>query len=246
MCRGLGVYLVLIGVVGAVGWAGRADPQAAPKPNRAIHFGDIVLTGFERVEVALGKSAKATGPNTTVDAVDDARKSSARLQAALMTAFLAPKDPDRVERVEAQGNVRFQGSRPASGGAAGSQVVRGTGSKAVYYRDRRLLEMQGPITFAADEPAPGGTGRQTVNGRADRAVYDEAKNVLSLIGDVQATVVTPQTTANGSTFSGDRVDVDMSSNPYTVVISVTAPERGRVNIRLREPENEPQEGTQRK
>ncbi|HSV74386.1 MAG TPA: hypothetical protein VLH79_11560 [Chthonomonadales bacterium] len=242
MYRGVAPYLILMCCVAAAAWAGQADPQARAGQARAIHFGDIVLRGFERAEVALGTSARATGPNTTVDTVDEARKSSARLQAASITAYMAPKSANRVERVEAQGNVRFQVTRPASGGE-GSQVVRGSGARAVYYRERRLLEMQGPITFSADEPVPGGgNGRQTVDGRADSAVYDEGKNVLSLIGDVQATVVTPQTTAEGSTFSGDRVDVDMSVNPYTVVISVTAADRGRVNIRLREPEPERGQG----
>lgn len=211
--------------VGA-GGQGAAKARGSEGP-RAIHFGDVVISGYDAADLVLGKSAHASGPGTTIDAIDAARSRKGRLQAAEISATMVPKTNNQVERIDATGSVRFSGTVPAA--PSGEQNVRMTGSKAVYHKVRRVLEVEGPVTFFSDEPTPDGKARQSVNGRADRAVYDEAKGRLVLEGAVQATVRTPDTPDEGSAFEGERVEIDMSQRPYRVRIL-----GGRVDMRLKD------------
>jgi lipopolysaccharide export system protein LptA len=142
---------------------------------------------------------------------------------------MVAKSNNAVERIDAVGNVRFEGSAPAS--PSGTQTVRASGSKGSYQKQKLLLDLDGPVRFFSEQPTPDGKGRQSVAGRSDAAAYDEGRSVLTLSGNVEATVHTPETPQEGSTFTGDRVTVDMSERPYKVKIT-----GGRVDIRLKDRE----------
>ncbi|MCC6731476.1 MAG: hypothetical protein IT208_19290 [Chthonomonadales bacterium] len=219
----------LLGLATLAGPAGGGlARQAQQKP---IRFGDIVISNFVRAEFELGNFTRAVGPNTTVDAVDPRQNTRARIQAQSLTAYLVPKTSNRVDRIEATGNVRFSGTRAVPGG--GTQTVRATGTRGVYNKLQEVLTLEGPVTFSARQPAASGSGQESVEGSAAKAVYDGAARVLTLSGKVQATVVTPDTPAEGSSFSGDEVRVEMASRPYKVIVHNPSLE-GKVNIRLRD------------
>lgn len=212
-----------------------------PKSDRSIRFGDVVLRDFETADLELGVRAQASGPKTTIDAVDADRSATAQVKARQITATMvkekAPRAAarvGRVERIEAVGNVQFSGTRKADDGK-GTVSVRASGSKAVYDRTALVLTLSGPVKFSAEQPDAGGAGMDTVTGSAERAVYDEGKKVLQLFGKVQATVVTPDTPPEGSSFSGDEVKIDMSVLPYKVFIANPSLS-GSINIKVREPE----------
>jgi lipopolysaccharide export system protein LptA len=228
------ILLSAISLLALVVAGSRAFPRGQ---ERTIRFGDVVLSGFQTAEFEVGRMAKAAGPDTTVDAVDPKQNSKAKLRARILTAYAVPKAANQVERIEAVGNVRFEGSRPAA--ESGVQSVRATGSKGTYLKQKRHLTLEGPVTFHADQPTADGKGREAVTGTAERATYDEAARTLTLTGSVQATVVTPDTAAEGSSFSGDEVRIDMAVRPYKVFVNNPSLQ-GKVNIRLNE--TEPKKG----
>ena len=220
---------------------GVAVAQKAPK-DKGIRFGDIVLSGFDKAQLDLGVSASASGPGTVVDAVDPDRKTTAQLRAKEIVARMvrdrkpgeAPRGVGRVETITAQGDVRFNAVRKPEG-AKGDQVIRATGTRAVYERLKQQLTLTGPVTFSAEQPNAEGKGTERVTGKADRAVYDEGKRILQLFGNVEATVVTPDTPPEGSTVTGDEVKIEMATEPYRVTISNPSL-KGAVNLRIVVPE----------
>lgn len=214
---------------------GTRTPQAQQGPLR---FGDVILYNFERAEIVLNQRVRVTGPNTTVDADDPKEKRKGRLQAREIIAYMAEKD-NAVERIEAIGSVRFEGSRPATQ-REGAQTVRASGSKAVYEKIKRRLTLEGPVNFYAEEPTSDGKGKQSVRGTASSAMYDEEKRTLALSGSVDARVFTPQTPPEGAAFFGDAVTMDMSRSPYRIQIDNTSG-RGKVSLPIKTPEEEKQE-----
>jgi lipopolysaccharide export system protein LptA len=216
--------------------------QQKPARDRSIRFGDIVLSGFETAELELGAKARATGPSTVVDAVDADRKTTAQLRAREIVAFMSRdktaaaggRGAERVDKITAEGGVRFSAVRRPDP-KAGDQTVKATGSRAVYDRAKQVLTLSGPVSFAAEQPSPGGKGADKVTGTAERAVFDEAKQILQLSGEVEAKVITPDTPEEGSTVTGDEVKIEMAEQPYRVSI-VNASMKGSVNIRVRAPE----------
>jgi lipopolysaccharide export system protein LptA len=211
---------------------GTRSPQAQPGPLR---FGDVILYNFERAEIILNERVRVIGPNTTVDADDPKQNRKGRLQAREIIAYMADKS-NAVERIEAVGNVRFEGSRPLAQ-REGPQIVRASGSKAVYEKIKQRLTLEGPVNFYAEEPTSDGKGKQSVRGTASSATYDEEKRLLALSGSVDARVFTPQTPPEGASFSGDAVTMDMGKSPYRIQIDNTSG-RGRVSLPIRAPEEE--------
>ncbi len=213
------------------------DAQEKDKVQAPIRFGDIELSNYARASVRLGVSATVTGENTTVDANDPKAKAKGQLVASELRAFMAPKTKTTVERIEAEGNVRFSGSRPTTDGK-GVTNVRTSGTKVVYYKLKGFMEFTGPVRFAADQPSADGKSRESVEGVADRATYDQEKRIVVLKGNVSATVVTADTPPEGSKFSGDVVKVDMSEASYLIDIENES-RQGKVNIRLKDQEPAP-------
>jgi lipopolysaccharide export system protein LptA len=211
---------------------GARSPQAQQGPLR---FGDVTLYNFERAEIVFNERARVTGPNTTVDADDPKQNRKGRLQAREIIAFMAKKN-NAVERIEATGNVRFEGSRPLER-RAGAQIVRASGVKAVYEKINQRLTLEGPVNFYAEEPTSDGTGKQSVRGTASGAVYDEEKRLLVLSGSVDARVFTPQTPPEGAAFFGDSVTMDMSKSPYRIQIENSSG-RGKVNLPIKSQDEE--------
>lgn len=216
--------------------------QQAQKPAKPVRFGDVVLSGFKTASFELGVRAAASGPETTLDMVNPKDGTKARLQAEQMTAVLGkPRKGERgteqVERVEVEKRVRFSAERPA-GPAGGVQRVSATGSRGILERAKGTLTLEGPVTFRAERPSEKGGGSETVTGSADRATYDEPNRVLVLSGNVEAVVVTPNTPAEGSSFSGDEVRVEMATEPYKVSVENLSL-KGRVNMRMKQEDRKP-------
>lgn len=207
----------------------------AQKPGSAkqIRFGDIVMRDFATAELELGVIARVKGPNTVVDITDAANSANSRVKAAEITAYMKKggRSIREVERIEASGNVQFSGVRKGPGNT--TVTVTAAGRKAEYDRSASRLTLTGPVTFSAVQPNPSGGGTDRVTGKADRAVYDEGKRLVQLTGGVEATVVTPDTPPEGSTFSGDEVQIDMSVQPYKISISNPSLS-GVINIRIKE------------
>lgn len=206
-----------------------------PPQNGSAQFGDVTLSHFENAVIQLGKMAKATGPDTTVDAEAPKGNGKGRLQARQITVYMVPDANNRVDRIEAVGNVRFQGTRAAS--EAGTQMVRATGSRGIYYRQRQFLEIEGPIDFYGEQPTADGKGKQTVRGTAARATYDEEKRIVVLSGNVSAVVVTPETPPQGSTLVSEGVTVNMSVQPWEILLESPS-KTGKVTIPIKETEKQ--------
>lgn len=237
VCKGSWGYPVLLTAAALAAIApsavGRQAAGASKVRPRQVFFGDVTISGFKTAAVILGKSAKASGPETTVDSADERTSSKGRLQANEIVAHMAPNTNSRVDTVNAVGNVRFSGTRPTVDGK-GVQTFRATGSQGIFRRQSQSLELDGPVTFFADEPAADGKTRQSVTGKANHVSYNGDKGLLVLSGDVEAVVITPETPPTGSPFAGDAVEVDMSQRPYTVTVH-----DGEVKMRLREREAKP-------
>ncbi len=217
--------------------------QRSAGAEKSVRFGDIILKNFATAELELGVMARVTGPSTTVDAVDADRKTTAQIRAQTITAYMAKPKSERptrrelgiVERIEATGSVTFVGTMKSE--ADQPVEIRASGTKAVYEKTAALLTLTGPITFHAEQYDPSAQGKDIVEGKAGRATYDGGKRVLRLYGDVEATVVTPATPPEGSSFSGDEVTIDMSVQPYRVAISNPSL-KGAINIKVLEPEKQ--------
>lgn len=211
-----------------------ARPPRQQSQNPPFRFGDVTISGFDTLSGELGgRMAEARGPNTTVDAVDPKQKSRSQLKASRITAYLTA-DPKKseVERIEAVGNVRFSGSRPAASGM-GEQTVRGTGSRSVYYKKEERIVLDGPVTFYAEQPTPDGKQRQSVEGRANQAQWEVAKQVLTFSGDVQATVTMPDALQEPARLVSDVVVLDVGARPMKFELR-----RGEVNFFPRSRERE--------
>lgn len=236
------IALALLAISAAGSWA----QSTGSGPQKMVRFGDVVLRDFVRAELELGVVAKVSGPSTRVDVVDSERKSTAQIRAQQITAKLsrpsrenAPqRDVGRVDRIEAVGSVRVNAERKETETTTPVQI-EATGSKAIYEREADRLTLEGPVTFRAEQPDPAKRGKEVVSGKAKSAVYDAGKRVLRLLGDVEATVVTPDTPPEGSSFSGDEVTIDMSTQPYKVSISNPSL-TGAITIKVREPEKSDQ------
>ncbi len=207
-----------------------AQGQAENQRQAPIQFGDILLSNFRTAQVRLGTQAVVRGPDTQVDATDPKSGGKGRLLASQISAFMVPKS-NLVERIEAEGNVRFSATRPAAD-RKGTLSLRGSGTKAVFYVQKRFLVLSGPVKFYAEQPTSDGKGKEIVDGKAAEASFDDEKRLLKLSGGVEATVITPDTPETGSFFSGDVVSIDMSSPSYVVDIDNSSG-GGKVNIRLK-------------
>ncbi len=222
----------------AQGGRGNTRPRARVAHHRAvqqapIHFGDVAVSGYETVRLKLGQRADLQGPGTLVEALDPGQPGSiTRLQANAITVFMVP-NTYQADRVEAAGNVRFSGTRPAQGG--GVQTFHGSGSKGIYLRTQRRVTLQGPVTFSSEQSVEG--GKQTVSGTSGEATYDEAKQRLVLSGDVDVTVTDPGIQGPGH-IQGDEVDVNLATHPYEIEIRNN--QRGSKGIQF-----QPKQGTKK-
>src|SRR5204863_4958266 len=95
-----------------------------------------------------------------------------RLNSSHIQVFMGKdKKKGTVARVEAAGGVRFSGQRriPKS---KGTQLINGSGSKGVYFKEEGRLVLNGPVEYYAEQPTTDGKGKQWVRGTANEATYD--------------------------------------------------------------------------
>ena len=237
-----GLITVVLAFSGALasaqGGRVRARPRAGVAHHRAVqqaplHLGDVSLSRFVTLSFVPGKRAVVRGADTLVETADPSQPNAVtRLQASEIVAYLLP-NTNQAERVEANGNVRFSGTRPAPGG--GVQSFRGTGTKGTYLRSARRVTLQGPVSFSSEQTVDGGS--QTVSGTSGEATYDEAKQHLSLTGDVDLTITDPSIKGPGK-IQGDEVDVNLAAHPYE--IEVRNNQRGNKGIQF-----QPKQGTKK-
>jgi lipopolysaccharide export system protein LptA len=226
--------LLAFGCLTPVPAQARRTRAAAPRRQAQNQwtFGDVTLTNYTSLSGIFTKYVVAEGPNTTVDALDPKQKGTSRLQASKITVYFIEKTSNQVDRIEAVGNVRFSGKRPSAGG--GDQTVRGTGSKALYYRQEGRVVLQGPVTFYAEQPTADGKGKQWVQGTAKEAEYDNEKETLSLTGGVNATVAAEGLEKPAKVTDAESIRLELAEHPYKFNIK-----GGNVNFQPKEPEKKP-------
>lgn len=213
--------------------ASGAAADKAARQGQPIEFLDVVLSHYRTAKFKLGVSAEAEGPGTRIDFTDRATQSQWNLRAEKLIAFAIPKSSNEVERVEATGSVQFEGRRTLPDKTL--RTLSGSGTKAIYYKTKRILRLEGPVKFSAEQPSQDKKGKVSVSGTAREALYDEDKRLLVLSGGVKAIVTTPQTPPEGSPFTGDSVTVDMSTEETEVEINSTTG-RDQIEIRIKQPD----------
>jgi hypothetical protein len=187
-----------------------------------------------------GQSINAQGPNLTVDSVDKETGAKSQLLARSITATMGKGFA--VDRVEATGSVRFNGSRPLGAGR-GAQAFNGSGSKATYYKSEGRLVVDGPVTYFAEQPVEGQEGKQWVRGTSSSAVYNEKDRTLTASGSVKAKAFDPSSMPAGQAADilADKVVIDMSKRPYEYTLLNNDPTTGRVEIPIKQqPKKEPE------
>lgn len=202
--------------------------------NQPFHFGDITISNYQSMSGKLGVSYEARGPNTTVDVADPKQPNvKTRLTATVLKAYIDQSgNGNDVERIEATGSVKFHSTRPATGG--GTQILDGSGAKAIYYRKENRVVLEGPIQYQGRQVDPSGVVVQSVRGTARSAEYDEVKQVISLDGDVNATLTTPSLKEPATLEGASDLRVDMSKQPLDFDVK-----GGKINFVPKEPKKEP-------
>jgi lipopolysaccharide export system protein LptA len=190
----------------------RTARRQETQKNQPFHFGDVTISNYQTMSGVLGVSAEAKGPNTVVDIADPKQpKVKTRLRAAVLKAFMVEGGTNEVERIEATGNVRYTSSRPS--GLTDTQTLEGTASRAVYYKTKNRLVLEGPIQYDGKRIDRAGTVIQSVKGNANAAEYDEAKQIVSLDGDVNATFMAPNLKTPATLTGASDITVDLSKTP---------------------------------
>jgi lipopolysaccharide export system protein LptA len=185
--------------------------------NQPFVFGDITLSNYDTLSVELGKIAEAKGEDTTVDAVNTAQNSKFRLLSSHITAYMIPKTNNQVERIEADGNVRFQEIRTDK--TSGSiQKLSGTGTKGTYYKQQDKIALLGPVTFHAEEPSVDHKALNTIDGDANSATYDNINQVLTFTGNVNVTIVVPESLEAPAKINGQEIQINLGIHPYKIDI----------------------------
>jgi hypothetical protein len=210
----------------------RRARQAGQQPAQSsFTFGDITLTNYDSLKggFAAGSTVTAVGANVTVTATDPETGAVSQLLAHRIVATMGQSQA--VEKVEAEGAVRFSGRRPATT-AKGTLVFNGSGSTGVWYKPRGVVELTGPVEYYAEQPSASGKGNQWVRGTCRQATYDEHKQVLTLVGEVRAKVFDPEAMKPNTPapVSADRVILDLSGPSIKFDLQNNTPEGGRVEL----------------
>ncbi len=176
-----------------VGFAQQGNQARKPQTgtNQPFRYGDVAISNYKELSGTFSESVTATGPNTTVDAVDPKSPNvKSQIKASKIVATLGTKESkSEVNRVDAEGNLHFSSTRPLPDGTI--QVFQGTGLKAIYYKAENRIVVLGPITYHAVSKSKDGVVLQTVTGTAGRANYDEDKKILRLEQGVNAKIESP-------------------------------------------------------
>src|SRR5687767_8473764 len=149
-------YLAAVLITSAIGPAGaqpgkpfrRPASKTARQAQPGFTFGDISIVA-QQMKFVPGRSVVAEGPSVTVDSVDKETGTKSQLIARKISATMGKGFV--VDRVDATGNVRFNGSRPLPGGKA-TQIFNGSGSKATYFKQQGRLVIDGPVSYYAEQP----------------------------------------------------------------------------------------------
>jgi lipopolysaccharide export system protein LptA len=190
----------------------RGARRQEPQKNQPFHFGDITISNYAEMKGTLGVVMEARGPNTTVEVLDPKQpKVKTRLHAAVMKAHFVQNSGNEVERIEATGSVRYLSSRPT--GVGETQVLEGTASRAIYYKNQGRLVLEGPIGYTGRRSDKNGASIQSVKGTAGSASYDEEKQIVSLNGDVNATFTSPSLKTPATLTGASNITVDLSKQP---------------------------------
>jgi lipopolysaccharide export system protein LptA len=219
---------------------GRKQTQAKAQ-NKPFHFGDITVSNYKTISGTIGVSVEARGPDTTVD-VEDPKVPQAKrqLKATKLSAFMAESkngQSSEVERVEATSNVRFSSTTPTKDG--GTQTLRGTGTKGIYYKTKSRIELEGPVTFSGEQNGKDGKVLQSAQGTATAAEFDEEKQVLTLEGPVTVTVASQSTKEPTKLENLSNLTIDLGAKPIKYIMSDGT-------VRIKPKENTPKEAPKKK
>jgi lipopolysaccharide export system protein LptA len=217
---------------------GRRQEQAKAQ-NKPFHFGDITVSNYRTISGTIGVSVEARGPDTTVD-VEDPKVPQAKrkLQASVLTAYMSEnKGTSEVERVEATSNVHFSSTTPTKDG--GTQTLRGTGTKGIYYKSKSRIELEGPVTFSGEQNGKDGKVLQSAQGTATAAEFDEEKQVLTLEGPVTVTVASQSTKEPTKLENLSNLTIDLGAKPIKYIMSDGT-------VRIKPKENTPKEAPKKK
>lgn len=197
-------------------------------PTQKFVFGDITLSNYDTLSVELGKVAEAKGKNTTVDSVDTKNHTKSQLRAEHITAYMLPKTNNQVDRVEAEGNVRFQNTVYSKDNTP-IQQINASGTKGVYYKVQNRMTLSGPVKFHAEQPSQDGKTINKIDGNADNAEFDENSEVLTFSGNVHVTIIAPESLDAPAKVNGDQIKVNIGVHPYKIDI-----QSGNVNFHPKE------------
>ncbi len=214
--------------------------QAAP----VAQINDFNILTCKSIEGSLTGSHVITGP-TTIEAVERADpRSQTQIQAQTITITPVKDNPRLAERVEAVGNpVRFSGTRPTADGKA-VRTFKGTGSKAVYFKQEGRVVFDGPVTYYAQQPTDDGKGIQTLEGTATSAIFNE-KTGLLIARDVKGTFMHPAF-ERPSHFAGDSLTIDLGKRPYAYKLENDDITHGSVQFTPKPSEKKPEKKPEKK
>jgi hypothetical protein len=235
----------------AVVMVASAQPQSQKKEPKQgpITLGETVLSGFETASYIPSVKAVATGPSTRMDSTDRERKTVTHLFASSMQAFIVPKSrKNEVERVEAEGNVRFEGERTLPDGSL--QTIRVQGTKGVYHRVNQTLRIESGITYELSQPSADRKTRITVIGTAGFATYDLELQVLKLQGGFELKYTAPDILDGPAEITGKGLTADLGRNPPVFKVENTDDLTGKTQFKPKpapdkpKPKEKPQDGGQ--
>jgi lipopolysaccharide export system protein LptA len=211
-------------------------PMHRQEPTAQVN--DVTISKFKRFEGMLDGTHVVSGSDVTVDTTDPKEpRSRNRLQARTFTLVQVKDNPRLAERIEAEGNFRFSGTRPTADGKA-IRTFKGTGSKGIYFKQEGRILFEGPVAFTAQQPTLDGKGIQTVEGTASSATYIEKTGILTA-KDIKASITDPGT-EGANHIRGDTLKIDLSKRPYTYLIENDDESHGSVHYRPKQPEKKPE------
>jgi hypothetical protein len=238
-------------VIGAAAVLAAAQPARNPARTRGrqqaqqpapVHFGDLTIEKYRNISFDLPKGLiTVVGPNTTVDSVDPKQpKATNRLQASQIVVHLVSGSTREVEKVQADGPVKFNSTRPA--GKDGVTTFSGTGTKGTYFKKEGRLVLNGPVSFTGAQPSADMKSEQSVSGTAGEARYDENKEELVLSGGVKAKVFAPESLSGPAPFTCDVFRIELATRPYRFFLNNDDPDTGSIQIRPKEqPKDKPKD-----
>lgn len=198
---------------------------------------DVVIQSSRTIEGKEDGTVVIVGSPAVISSVDakDPRQKT-MLQAKTFTVFPVKDKPNLAERIEADGNFSFDGTRPTPDDK-GLRNFKGTGSKGVYYKQEGRMVFHGPVTFAGQQPSADGKATQNVEGTASGATYMEKDGTLTA-QNFQADFSAPGFEGKNH-FSGDAITINMTKRPYTYKIENNEGSNHPVTLHPSQPEKKP-------